>query len=86
MSLWLKKCLEFEHTSRADENGMHAKGKPNTVRRLAESTQAALVSISPSWSSIERVSDIVFVQILCFVSVDSLRNGYFNPLSWVLRK
>ena len=77
---WSNKCSEFEHTSRAIKNGTRAnegRGKPNTVERLAESTRAVSVSISPRWSTIERVSDIVFVKILRFVCVYSLRYGYF---------
>ena len=64
--------------SRADENGMNmndCKGKPNLVEQLAESTDAASVSIRASWSSIEQVSDIVFVQILHFVYADFLHYG-----------
>ena len=57
---------------------MTAEAKPNMTKRLAESTRAASVSISPSWSPIEQMSDIVFVQILRFVGFDSLRYVYFN--------
>ena len=41
----VKNTSDFEHTSRANENGMYTndcRGKPNIVERLAESTQAAL--------------------------------------------
>ena len=49
------------------------------VEMKYKSIWAASVGISQSWSPIEQVSDIVFVQILCFVCVDSLCYGYFNP-------
>ena len=61
----IEKCL-CDHTSRADENGIRTNdkwGKLNSAERLAESTRAVSVSISPSRPPYptEQVSDIAFV-------------------------
>ena len=56
-------------------NDNHA--KPNTAEHLADATRTASVSISPSWLPTERVSDIVFVQILRFACADPIRHGHF---------
>ena len=53
-------------------------GQPNTAEWLAESTRVASVSIRPSRYSIERMSDIVFVQFFHFVWGDTIYYGYLN--------
>ena len=56
MPQWLNKCSEFEHMSRADENGIRANdwGKPNTAERLGESTCAVSVSFVWDFEQISR--------------------------------
>ena len=49
MPQWSNKFSEFEHTSRADENGTRVndcRNKLNTTKRLAESTLAAWFQFS----------------------------------------
>ena len=48
--------------------------------------EQASISISSGWSPIERESDIVFVQILRFVWVDSLRFGYVKAAVILLER
>ena len=89
---WVKVVAVIEQMVGVRTHGLNrskqnnSRGKPNTTERLAESTRTVSVSISPSWSPIERVSDIVFLQIPRFVCVDSLRFVYFNLYSWALRR
>ena len=61
--IWVKKCLNDRTNVRNSNTWVDpndGRDRPNIAKRLAESTRTALVSISPIWSSIKRVSDIFF--------------------------